>query len=158
MEEEIIYNRFERVFDEWVCLHDEHIYFKGYNLNVPAIFLCGRTLRVRANDAWSKLPKHLKEATVAHEIGHREMGHASVPQDNPFYRTGFILQGKVNPRELEADRYACKLVGTENYVKSLRELRETMAMNPSTPATALRELELRACILEDKINILSKYN
>jgi hypothetical protein len=144
MEQEVIYNRFERVFDEWVCLHDEHIYFKGYNSNIPAIFLCGRSLRVRANDAWSKLPKHLKEATVAHEIGHREMGHASVPQDNPFYRTGFILRGEVNPRELEADRYACKLVGRENLVRALKELRERLAEEPATAQTTLRELHLRA--------------
>jgi hypothetical protein len=144
MEQEIIFNRFERVFDEWVCLHDEDVYFRGYNPSLPAIFLCGRSLRVRANDAWSKLPKHLKNATVAHEIGHREMGHASVPQDNPFYRTGFILRGTVNPRELEADRFACKLVGRDNFIKALRELREMMAINPSTPNSTLRELKLRA--------------
>lgn len=144
MEQEVIYNRMEQVLKEWVCLHDEHIYFKGYNPNIPAIFLCGRSLRVRANDAWSKLPRHLKEATVAHEIGHREMGHASIPQDNPFYRTGFILRGEVNPRELEADRYACKLVGRDKLIKALIELRELLAEEPTTAATTLRELQLRA--------------
>lgn len=142
--EETIYNRFELVLNEWVCLHDEHIYFKGYSSNTPAIFLCGRSLRVRANDAWSKLPRHLKEATVAHEIGHREMGHASVPQDNPFYRTGFILRGEVNPRELEADRYAIKLLGRDRYIKALLELRESLAIYPNTADTTLRELDIRA--------------
>lgn len=143
MDEEVIYNRFVQVLGEWVCIHDEEIHFKGRDLTQPQIKLCGSTLRVRANDAWTKLPDHLREAMVAHELGHREMGHASVPQDNPFYRLGFVFRGSVDPRETEADRYACKLVDREKYIAALEELAKMAANKPEPHPMEIRELEYR---------------
>lgn len=150
MSEETIYNRMEKVLTEWVCLHDEDKHFEGWEPGRPAIKLCHRTFRVRANDAWSKLPLHLKEATVAHEIGHREMGHASIPQDNPFYRMGFVLiHQTVDPKELEADRFACKLIGTDKYLIALRGM---LSLNRRTnaPAVAVREYEYRIKAIEER--------
>jgi hypothetical protein len=123
MEEELIYNRFEQVLGEWVALHDEDLHFGPNEANLPLIKLCGATLRVRANDAWSRLPQHQKEAQVAHELGHRELNHAANPA-NPFHRLSCVLQGTVSARELEADRYACKLVGREAYLRALTECAE----------------------------------
>ena len=123
MDSKIIVNRFEQVLGEWIALHDEDKHFKGLDNTSPHIKLCGVTLRVRANDAWSKLPKHLKEAMVAHELGHREMNHAANLQDNPFFRMGFVLRDAVDPRELDADCYACKLVTRLGMLKALKELR-----------------------------------
>jgi hypothetical protein len=153
-EEEIIFNRFVQVFNEWICIHDEDIHFPECDPSKPRIKLCGQTLRIRANDAWTKLPDHLREAMVAHELGHREMGHASIPQDNPFYRMGFvILHNTVDPRELEADRYACKLVSKNKYIAALKELilLEKQYHNPNN--TAIKEFEYRIKELEhDKVN------
>jgi hypothetical protein len=140
--EDVIVNRFDSVLGEWVALHDEDKHFKGFDPTFPHIKLCGLTLRVRANDAWSKLPKHLKEAMVAHELGHREMNHAANPQDNPFFRMGFVLRAAVDPRELEADRYACKLVTRLGMLKALKEL----SLNAT--GLTLTEYKLRIKALE----------
>lgn len=153
MDEKIIYNRMERVLTEWVCLHDEEIHFAGMDPGRPAIKLCGQTLRVRANDAWSKLPLHLKEATVAHEIGHREMGHASIPQDNPFYRMGFVaLHKTVDPKELEADRFACKLIGTDKYLIALRGML-SLSKRMDAPMLTVKEYEYRIQAIESKTSL-----
>jgi hypothetical protein len=140
--EEVIVNRFEQVLTEWVALHDEELHFRGHDPEVPIIKLCGASLRVRANDAWSKLPKHLKEAMVAHELGHREMGHAAVSQNNPFYRLGFVMRGAVDPRELEADRYAVKLIGREKYIKALEECQKSTTNHSAATEYRLRIKEL----------------
>ena len=144
MEEEIICNRFEQVLGEWIALHDEELNFKDNTR--PQIKLCGLTLRIRANDAWSKLPLDLKECLVAHEIGHREMNHVSVVQDNPFYRLGFVLCGTVDPRELEADRYAIKLIGRSEYVRRLLKYVDTQIQHLSD--SGLREIQYRIKALE----------
>lgn len=150
MEEETIYNRFVQVLGEWVCIHDEHIHFHGKDSSKPLIKLCGSTLRVRANDAWTKLPKHLQEAMVAHEIGHREMNHASIPQDNPFFRCGCVLHGTVDTREVEADRYACKLITKDAYISALKEIAE-LAKDISSAGNwiVIREYEYRIKALQD---------
>ena len=122
MNDEVICNRFEQILGEWVCIHWEDQFFPNHDPSKPIIKLCGQTLRIRANDSWTKLPHHLKEAMTAHEIGHRELNHASIPQDNPFYRLGFIHRGTVDPKETQADHFACKLIGRSKYVQVLREL------------------------------------
>ena len=150
MSDEPIFNRMEKVLTEWVCLHDENIHFAGHDPGIPAIKLCGRTFRVRANDAWSKLPIHLKEATVAHEIGHREMGHASIPQDNPFYRMGFVvLHGTADPKELEADRFACKLIGINKYIVAMRGML-SLSRKIDAPSATVREYEYRIKAIEER--------
>ena len=146
MEEEVIYNRFEQVLNEWICLHYEEVYFKGRDNTRPQIKLCGQTLRIRANDAWSKMPVELKEATVAHEQGHREYNHASILQDNPFYRLGCVLNGGVDKKELEADRYAAKLIGAAEYI---RRLEQYIALYPPESTTQALEFRYRIKALRE---------
>jgi hypothetical protein len=147
--EDIICNRFVQVLGEWVAIHDEEIHFQGRDLTKPQIKLCGSSLRVRANDAWTKLPEHLREATVAHEIGHRAMDHASVPQNNPFYRMGFvIMHNTVDPRELEADRYACKIISKKKYIAALKELMIMEKQNKDPNVLTIREFGYRIEELE----------
>jgi hypothetical protein len=135
MEEELIVNRFEQVLGHWICLHDEDLHFNPKDNHLPQIKLCGQTLRIRANDAWSRLPQHQKEAQTAHELGHLELGHASVPM-NPLFRLGCVMNGTVSARELEADRYACKLVGRASYLRALTECAE-QTFSPTARAELL---------------------
>jgi len=153
--EEVVYNRFVRVLGEWICIHDEELHFSPvlYPPHRPAIKLCGSTLRVRANDAFTKLPNHLREAMVAHELGHREMNHASIPQDNPFYRLGFILhKDTVDPKELEADRYACKLLTREKYIAALKEIRQLYKSDYDVNWATVKEYDRRIKELEVTFN------
>jgi len=143
MDADIVVNRFESYefqgIREWVAIHDEELNFSDNSK--PQIKLCGITLRIRANNEWTKLPKNLKAAMVAHEIGHREMGHASIPQDNPFYRMGFVLlQNGADPRELEADRYAAKIIGRTEFRDALNTIAKLSYITP----LAAKELNLRA--------------
>jgi len=144
MEEEIIFNRFENVLGEYICLHYEEIYFKGMDATKPLIKLCGQTLRIRANDAWSKLPVELKQMTVAHEQSHRELNHYLIVQNNPFYRMGFAMRGTVDPKELEADRLASKTIGRKEYIRRLTKYMEEYAEGMSKT-----ELRYRIKALED---------
>ena len=125
MEEEVISNRFEGYeFNnkyEWVCIHDEEKHFPKWDPNKPAIKLCGSTLRVRANDAWTKLPRHVKEAMVAHEIAHRELEHHLKPA--LLFRLVTLALGEEPADEIAADRYACKLVPKDQMLRCLHYLK-----------------------------------
>jgi hypothetical protein len=148
---DLICNRFENILGEYVCFHYESDYFPN-DPEKPQIKLCGQSLRVRANDAFSKLPQHVKEACVAHELGHREYQHYLVPMDNPFYRMGFVMDGLVLPRELEADRYACSIVGKSKYLKALKDIRTYWVANPLWYSDlAIKELDLRVKELEKTV-------
>ena len=124
MEEEIISNRFEGyLFNnvyEWVCIHDEDIHFPHWNPLVPGIKLCSSSLRVRANDAWTKLPRWIKEVMVAHEIGHRELQHYL--QAGMLYRLLAMATNQPPVNEIAADKFACKLVPKETVPRCLSYL------------------------------------
>ena len=139
----------EKVFNEIVLINNQHTNFAGRNLTIPLARLCFYTFRVIANEAWLELPNHLKETTVAHEIGHREMGHASIPHNNLFSNVNIVIYGASNPKELEADRYACKMVGTEKYLIGLRGM---LSLNRRLEASqsTLAEYEYRIKAIEDK--------
>jgi hypothetical protein len=141
-QEELIVNRFEQVLNHWICIHDENIHFAGQDPNYHCIKLCTETLRIRANDAWTKLPKNLKEATVAHELGHLEMNHVAQPSKMVFGRLSYVMRGSVDPKELEADHYACKLIGREKYSKALKEM-ISLAQNAHRHELSIYELMLR---------------
>ena len=100
----------------WIAIHEEEKHFNDNSR--PQIKVCGRTLRIRANHMFTCLPKCIKSAMVAHELGHLEYQH-HLELANPFYRYGMTVQGKVSEREYQADRYAVKLIGKEKYVKAL---------------------------------------
>lgn len=118
---DIGYNRFERYFfnnkNIWVCLHDEDLHFTDNNK--PQIKLCSKTLRIRANDLWSKLPRFDKECMVAHELGHLEYQHYL--KEGLFGRILDLLKNQPPTDEIEADRYACKIIGYKKYLDFLTE-------------------------------------
>jgi len=145
-EQDIVFNEFISRLGEWVCVHDEELHFSDNT--TPQIKLCGSTLRIRVNQKFKELPLNIQESLVAHEIGHRVMEHYAIPQDNPFYRMGFVLQGTVQKKELEADKYAAKLIGIDKYINNLSKLKEIW-IKESYPYLTIKELELRLKKLEE---------
>ena len=141
----------EKVLNEYIYLGDDHIHFAGREPSIPLVRLCYKNLILRANSSWSELPLHLKETTVAHELGHREMGHASIPQHNLFFGAWVHMYGTANPKELEADRYACKLVGINKYIIGLRGM---VSINRKLQAhsSVISEYEYRIRALEGKLS------
>ena len=139
----------EKVLNEVVIIKED--YFITKNSPLPVAKLDFKTLRIVANNSWSELPLHLKETTVAHELGHREMGHASIPQHNLFFGAWVHMYGTANPKELEADRYACKMVGINKYVIGLRGM---VSINRKLQAhsSVISEYEYRIRTLEGKLS------
>lgn len=65
-----------------------------------------------------------QKALLAHEMGHCKCNHAPNPITYTHDRLMHILNGHVLPMELEADAYACTVVGKENMIKALLELNQ----------------------------------
>lgn len=126
-QDEVTCNEFVQRLGEWVCLHDEHIHFKGWPSDTPLIKLCSQTLRVRANQAWKKLPREDQECMVAHEIGHREYQHYL--GGGLATRTLQLLSGLPPEDEIQADRYAVSIVGKERYLDFLKKRRDATPRN-----------------------------
>ena len=125
--EEPVYNEMCQRLGEWVCLHDEHIHFKGWPAHTPLIKLCTQSLRVRANQAWKKLPKEDQECMVAHEIGHREYQHYL--GGGLMTRTVQLLSGLPPSDEIQADKYAVTIIGKERYLAFLKKKRNATPRN-----------------------------
>jgi len=147
MSEEVIYNEMWERLGEWVCLHDEHIHFKGWPTDKPLIKLCNQSLRVRANQAWKKLPKEDQECMVAHELGHREYQHY-LERYSYINRVLTTFAGQAYKNEIEADRYAAKLVGHERYCKFLRKSRDNVPKDANY-ALQLADYNHRISALEE---------
>lgn len=68
-----------------------------------------------------KLPLEIKEAIVAHEIGHIKHGHTdmSVAEQVMHERIQCLHNGTVHQSELDADAYAASVVGTTTFIDAL---------------------------------------
>jgi hypothetical protein len=65
-----------------------------------------------------KLPVNIKEAIIAHEIGHLVLSHASdmsVAEKIMHERFECVRNGQVHQSELDADAYAASIVGVDNH-------------------------------------------
>lgn len=78
---------------------------------------------VLVSDAFNRLPDLLKETTIWHEIGHFYHDHFDRHQ-SAKQREDYIIDGKVHPRELEADEFAIAKVGKEALGAILRFMLE----------------------------------
>lgn len=138
-----IINEFIYVLGEYIALHYEEDYFSdnsGFQIK-----LCGKTNKIRANQEFKKLDKHLQEAMVAHEQGHRYNNeHKQNLNDipNPFYRLGCLMRGEVDEAELNADKYALNLLGKQKYIYALNEILNTWTTT-GVNKNAIAELKLR---------------
>lgn len=94
-----------------------------------------------------------------HEIGHFVRGHLDSMQsiaDESEMRIEYIRNGSVPPRELEADMFAVKYLGTQTVLCGLRDGQEQRSArdmldgvsNDETSIAALREYDLRIAAIE----------
>lgn len=137
-------NRGKEFADEVVNLKGEEMYIK-YNPYYH-LFL-GATGAIAANtigtkdvvvdNNFRKLSDKAKKAILAHELGHYKLEHRpGFSLMYMFERTLCTLQGKVLDIELEADEYACRLVGAKTFVEALNEF-------PASDFLSKREIQLR---------------
>lgn len=137
-------NRGEEYADEIVNFRGEDMYIKYnpyFHLFVGAIGSIATniigTKDVIVDDNFRKLSDRAKRALLAHELGHYKLEHR--PGFSLIYmleRTLCTLQGKVLDIELEADEYACKLVGAKTFVEALEEF-------PTSDFLSKKEIQLR---------------
>jgi hypothetical protein len=148
----VVSNRFVRVLDEWVALHDQDIYFPLYP-HLPQVMVTRRGWRVRANEAFLGLPLPLQRALVAHEIGHRELGHLEVGLAEIWSlrreRALRVGVGRAFERQVEADRFACSRLGTATYIAALRQICDLLRER-GAPWQCTQELELRLTVLQSE--------
>lgn len=82
------------------------------------------------------MSKSTQKAILAHEMGHYKCNHT--PSITYTYdRLIHILKGKVLSMELEADAYAANVVGKENMIKALLELKQYLK------GISAKEIDLR---------------
>jgi hypothetical protein len=91
------------VFDEPIYLDYEGSLFGDSDIPNASITT---DRRIFVNQALLNLPKWMSNAVIAHEIGHRELGHF----EQIAARVGAIFQGRISYDELDADNYALRLV------------------------------------------------
>lgn len=145
-QEEITCNQFENVLGEYICIHNSNTterpedHFPDGN-KYPSIKLCSKTLRIRANESWTHLSQEDKECMVAHEMGHREYQHYLEGSFVTLQRYLSAAAEVAPEKEVQADRYACRLLGTERYLKTLFSQRERCKADGK--AMAVKEFDLR---------------
>lgn len=83
------------------------------------------------------MSKSTQRAILAHEMGHYKCNHTPIPIIYTHDRLIHILKGKVLPMELEADTYAANVVGKENMIKALLELKQYLK------GISAKEIDLR---------------
>lgn len=94
------------------------------------------------NSEFRTLSKATQKAVMNHEVGHHVLGHLDNEMALAAYngvRGLYPLLGQVISIELEADAYAASVVGNDNMIAALQELKGL----PSIPDTAKRELNIR---------------
>lgn len=83
------------------------------------------------------MSKSTQKAILAHEMGHCKCNHTAIPIIYTYDRLIHILKGKVLSIELEADAYAANVVGKENMIKALLELKQYLK------GISAKEIDLR---------------
>lgn len=86
-----------------------------------------------------------QKAILAHELGHYKCNHTPIPIIYTYDRLIHILKGKVLSMELEADAYAASVVGKENMIKALLELRKYLK------GVSAKEIDLRIKAIKETI-------
>lgn len=79
------------------------------------------TTEVYTDTHYRNMSTDTQRAILAHELGHYKHNHKA-GTTYQLDRIKAIMNGRVLPMELEADAYACSIVGPNNYIKALKEL------------------------------------
>lgn len=105
---------------------DLHVSYNPYvqlltnSLGGIAVVITGTT-DVYTDARFRDMSADTQKAILAHEMGHYKCNHKP-GLTYSFDRIKAILKGQVLPMELEADAYACSVVGSANVVNALKEL------------------------------------
>lgn len=114
--------------DDVIIIDDTelHVSYNPYmqlltnSLGGIAVVLNGTT-DVYTDTRFRSMSANTQKAILAHEMGHYKCNHVA-GFTYSFNRIKAILNGQVLPMELEADAYACSIVGSVNMVNALKEL------------------------------------
>ena len=136
--------------DEVITIDDAemHVSYNPYlqlftnSIGGVAIVLNGTT-EVFTDDQFRKMSPPTQMAILAHEMGHYKCGHKP-GITYQIDRLKAIMQNKVLPIEVEADAYACKIVGAWNMINALEELKTIQGV--SKKEINLRINHIKSCI------------
>lgn len=127
---------------------DLHVSYNPYmqlftnSIGGVAVVLNGTT-EVFTDDQFRKMSPSTQKAILAHEMGHYKCGHTpSITYQ--IDRIKAIMHNQVLPMELEADAYACKVVGAWEMIDALQELKTIKGI--SKKEINLRINYIKSCI------------
>lgn len=100
---------------------------------------------VFVDNTFNNLSSNTKSVILHHEMGHIKSMHCP-GVTYLFDRLKGIINGKVLPMELEADRYACDKLGKKAVISGLKELRKHVSS-----LLAKREITLRIKVLTKEV-------
>lgn len=116
-------------YDDIIIIDDTELhvsynpYMQLFTISIGSIAIVMGT-NVYTDAHFRSMSKSTQKAILAHEMGHYKCNHTPIPIIYTYDRLIHILKGKVLPMELEADTYAANVVGKENMIKALLELKQ----------------------------------
>lgn len=127
---------------------DLHVSYNPYmqlftnSMGSVAVVINGTT-EVYTDAQFRKMNPSTQKAILAHEMGHYKCNHKP-GLTYQFDRIKAIMHGRVLPMELEADAYACKVVGPWEMIDALQEL-------STIKGVSKKELRLRINHIKSRI-------
>lgn len=129
-------------YDDIIVIDDTELHV-SYNPYIQLFTISiGSTAIVMGTNVYTdvhfrNMSKSTQRAILAHEMGHYKCNHTPIPIIYTYDRLIHILKGKVLSIELEADAYAANVVGKENMIKALLELKQYLK------GVSAKEIDLR---------------
>ena len=107
---------------EGVPVYLNNDFVKGNGFMFSAVFKGSSNYIIAVDNEFLTLSKRTQEYILQHEIGHIINGHLNLTEISYDARMNDLLNNKVLNIELEADMYACKVIGLDNFIGSINEL------------------------------------
>lgn len=119
-------------------------YFQLFTISLGGIAsVIPGTTKIFTDAQFRSMSPDTQKAILAHELGHYKCQHA-VDLLYPFKRIAAIACGSVARVELEADEYACSVVGSQIMIKALEEMKKI-------PDISKKELNLRIKYIKSRL-------
>ena len=104
-----------------IYLNDDFVKANGYMFSV--VFKGSDNYIIAVDNEFLTLSKRTRNYILQHEIGHIVNNHLNLGTKISYdVRMSDLLNNKVLNTELEADIYACKVIGLDNFINSIDEL------------------------------------
>lgn len=94
---------------------------------------------VLIDDTFDELPENTREFVLLHEVCHLLNGH----DEDLIERIKCIRKGEVYPNEIEADKYAADILGTDIAIESLKNIRAICVVKLGRKSLVTKEFDLR---------------